>query len=56
MKESLHVVPKKDVDKMFRILYEVLPINSPVAKQLRGVAYSNTFLAEREVITEEGGE
>jgi hypothetical protein len=50
MKETLHVVPKADVDKMFKELYPLVTPNSPIARKLRGIVYANTFLAERETV------
>lgn len=53
MIEKMHVVPKADVDKMFKALYPLVTPNSPIARKLRGIVYANTFLAEREIIVVE---
>ena len=50
--EKLHVVPKADIERMFEALYFHVPRNSIAARTLRGIAYANTFFAERTIITE----
>lgn len=49
--EQLHAVPKADIDKMFAEMHKYLRPSSPLAKKLRGMAYSNTFLAVKRSIT-----
>lgn len=51
--QSLHVVPKADIDKMFVLLKADFPANSLRMQQLRGLAYANTFLAHRTILTED---
>lgn len=49
--DTLHVVPKADVDAMFRIMQERFEIPEGYMLQvLRGRAYANTFLATRTIV------
>jgi hypothetical protein len=48
--ERLHVVPKADVDRMFEELKHHIPANSELARKLRGMVYTNTFLTARTII------